>query len=117
MAIDAHDLQPGKRSGMLVHRQRTLVRDAKLIAFEAGGNIGVGLGVHIWVDTDADGRARAHLQRHRIEHVYFGLAFDVEATNTGSHSPAHLVARFAHARKNHLGHIPTRSLHPCQFAR
>ena len=48
---------------------RAFVGHAKFVAFEAGGNVGVGLRIHIGVHAQAHRSAHTHLAGHRIEHL------------------------------------------------
>ena len=101
---------------MLVAAQSVFVGNAKLIALEPSGNIGVGLRVHIGVDADAHRCNLAARQRHCAQHIQLGFALDVEASDTGIERLAHLGAGFAHARKNHLVRLATGSQHTAEFA-
>jgi hypothetical protein len=77
--------------------QGAFVRDAKFVAFEAGGNVRMGLGVHVGVDADAHRRPLAERQRHFAQHLKFGLALDVEAADACLQGVAHFGAGLAHA--------------------
>ena len=101
--VDADDVQPGQGSGALVGGQGAIVRNAKLVALEAGRNIGVGLGVDVGVDADADRRDAVRSQRHFVEHIDFGFALDVEAANADFQRLAHFAPGLADAGKNDLG--------------
>ena len=47
VAVDADHLQARQRGGALVGAQRALVRDAELVALQAGGDVGMRLGVDV----------------------------------------------------------------------
>ena len=73
------------------------MRHTKLIAFEPGGNVGVGFGVYVGVHADADGCTFAHALCHVAQDFQLGFAFHVKARNAYFQSLAHLGACFAHA--------------------
>ena len=116
MAVDPHHTQPGQGGGVPVGGQRVLVRDAKFVALQPGGNVGVRFGVHVGVDAQADRRAQAQRGGHLAQHVQLGLALDVEAADARLQRLPHFGARLADARKNHLGRIPAGGQHALQLA-
>ena len=117
MAINAHDFQPGQRGGMLVSLQSTFVRDAKFVALEAGGNIGVGFRVDVGIDANTDRCHLAQRQSHLVQHIQFCFALHIETSDTGLQSGLHFSAGFADSRKNHIRCVRACGLHPGQFTR
>ena len=66
---------------MQIAAQGVFVGDAKLVALQSGGNIGMGLRVHIGVDADAHWCNFAARQGHIAQHIEFCFALDIEAGN------------------------------------
>ena len=116
VAVDADHLQARQAGGMAVGAQGVFMGDAKFVALQSGGNIGVGFGVHIGVHAQADRGFLSEAKGHFAEHLQLGFAFDVEATDAHLQGLFHLGAGFAHARKNDLGRIGTGRQHAGQFA-
>ena len=116
VAINALHLKPRQAGGALVGGQSAFVRHAKLVAFEAGGNVGVGFGVHVGIDANADGRSFAQALCHVAEHLELGFALDVEAGNARLQSFAHFSACFAYAREDDFRHIATCGDDAVEFA-
>ncbi len=73
------------------------MRDAKFVAFEAGGNVRMGLGVHVRVYADAHRRPRAERQRHFAQYLKFALALDIEAADACLQGVAHFGTGLADA--------------------
>ena len=69
----------------------------ELVALQSGGNIRMRLRIDIWVDANADRRAQSHGQCHAGQHVKFGFAFDIEATNACGQCLAHFGGCLADA--------------------
>ena len=116
VAVDADHAQAGQAGGVLVGLQRIFVRDAELVALEAGGDVGVGFGIDVGVDADADGGAQAHAGGNFGQHVQLGQAFDVEAADAGLQRLAHLGACLADAGENDFGRIATGGQRTLQLA-
>ena len=116
VAVDAHHFQARQRRSVLVGLQGALMRHAEFVALEARRNIGVGFRVHIGIDADADRRHFAAGQCHLAQHIQFGFAFHIEASNARLQGLLHFGAAFTHARKNHIFGLATSGQHTCQFA-
>ena len=97
VAVNADDLQPAQAGRSLVHLNRALVGNAKLVALQAGGNVGMRLCIHVGVDAQTDGGQHANLTSHCVEHLELALALHVEALDARQQGSAHLGAGFAHA--------------------
>ena len=116
VAINADHLQARQRGCMQIAAQRVFMGNAKLIAFQACRNIGVGLRVDVGVDANAHGSEFAAGERHLTQHIEFGFALHIEAGDSRIQRLAHLGAGFAHARKNHFIGLPTSGQHAREFA-
>ena len=116
VAVDAHHLQTRQRRGVLVSLQGAFMRHTEFVAFEAGGDIGMGFRIHIRIDADADGGDLATGDRHLAQHIQLGFTFHIEAGDAGLQGLLHFSAAFAHTRKNHVLGLATSSQHPGQFA-
>ncbi|MCY1382011.1 hypothetical protein D9M69_699870 [compost metagenome] len=66
VAVDADHLEARQPGGVLVGLHRAVVRDAELVALEAGGNVGMRLRVDVRIDADADRCAHLLGQRHPV---------------------------------------------------
>ena len=82
---------------MAVSPHRLFMGNAKFIAFEPGGNIGVGFGVHIRIDPQAHRCPQAQGDGNFAQHVQLRFTLHVEAANAGLQRLLHLGAGFAHA--------------------
>ena len=80
--------------------QGLFVSHAKLVALQAGGDVGVGSRVHIGVHTQADVRGHADFDSDPRQHFEFSRAFHIEALHAGFHGHGHLGAGLANAREN-----------------
>ena len=92
------------------------MRHTEFVAFEAGGDIGMGFRIHIRIDADADGGDLATGDRHLAQHIQLGFTFHIEAGDAGLQGLLHFSAAFAHTRKNHVLGLATSGQHPGQFA-
>ena len=67
---------------MQIAAQGVFVGDAKFVALQSSGDIGVGLWVHIGVDADAHRCDFAAGQRYFAEYIQLCFAFHIEASDT-----------------------------------
>ena len=89
--------------------ERAFVRDAELVAPQAGGYIGMRAGVDIGVHAQRYRRPLAEGASHCIEPLELRLALDVETEDALSDSKRHLLARLADAGKHHLARVAARA--------
>ena len=116
VAIDAGDFEAGQARGLQIGRYGVAVRDAELVALQAGRDVGVRLRVDVGIDAQAHARdlPRGHGDfRQRRE---FGFALDVEAQHAGVERLPHLGARLADAREDDLAGVAAGSDHARQLA-
>ena len=95
VAVNPGHLQAGQRGRVLVGGQCLFMCDAKLVAFQTRGDVGVGTRVHVRIDTQAHRGLAPHGPRHRVQLIQFTQAFHVEATDPGLKGLAHFVAGLA----------------------
>ena len=107
VAVNPNNAQTRQLRRALVGRQCVLMGHTKFVAFEAGGNIGMGFRIHVGVDPDADRCFAAKFYRNRVQNREFSFAFHIEAADADLQGQAHFRAGFANPRKNDLAHIAT----------
>ena len=74
------------------------------------------LGVDVGIDPDADAGTVALRQRHRVQYIEFGIAFDVETADAGSQRLLHLCACLADTGKNDFRGLGANRQDTFQFA-
>ena len=115
VAVDADHPDAGQCGGAAVEGQGSAVRNAELVALQAGGDVGVGLGVDVGVHAQADRGGQAQADGHLGQPIQLIFALDVEAFHTGLQRAAHLGAGLADAGEHHLGWVAADGDHAGQF--
>ena len=116
VAVDAHHAQPGQLGRVAVSGQGELVRDAEFVAFQTGGDVGVGAGIDIGIHAQAHRGAGAEAHGHVVQAIELALAFDVEAAHARLQRLRHLGARFANAREHDAARVAARGEHARELA-
>ena len=116
VAVDAHHNQAWQGSCTLVSLNRAFVCNAKFVAFEAGGNVGVRFRINVGVHAQTHRCFFVQRQSDIVEHVQFCFAFHVEASNADFKGLFHFCACFANTRKNDFLRCTTRCQNAGQFA-
>jgi len=116
VAVHAEHLEVRQAGGACVHRLGVGDGDAELVFLEPGGNVRVGTGVDVGVHPQRDGGAHALFGGDFLQALQLVGGLDVEAVHADFQRAAHVVARFAHAGKDHLAGIAASGEYTLEFA-
>ena len=83
VAVDALDLQMLEFARAPVQRQRTVVRDAKFIFLESGGDVRMRLCIDIGIHAQTNRRDLVQATGDLVDAFEFGRRFNVKTVNSG----------------------------------
>ena len=100
VCVQPHEFQRRHGTDALHQGARCLQADAELVAFPAGGDVGVAVDIDVRIQAQGNACLHAHLLRDFCDDVHLHFRLNIERTNARSHRKLDLVITLAHAGKN-----------------